>query len=46
MEKDLQEGAEKEASRKARVEAAWQAKEARKHKTEEALAGRPKRRSE
>ncbi len=46
LENALQEAAKKEASRKARTEAARQAKEACKCKAEEALAGKPKRRSE
>ncbi len=46
LEKALQEAADKEASRKARAKTARQVKEAHKRKAEEALAGRPKRRSE
>jgi hypothetical protein len=46
LEKAPQKAAEKEASRKARAEVAQQAKKAPKCKTEEVLAGRPKRRSE
>ncbi len=44
-ERALQEAAEKEAMKKVRAEAACQAHEACKRKAEEALAGRPKRRS-
>jgi biopolymer transport protein ExbB/TolQ len=46
LERALQEAAKKEARKKARAEAARQAQEARKRKAKEALAGRPKRRSE
>ncbi len=42
----MKEAAEKEARKKARAEVARQAHEARKRKAEEALTGRPKRRSE
>ncbi len=42
----MKEAAEKEARKKARAETAHQAQEARKRKAEEALAGRPKWRSE
>jgi hypothetical protein len=42
----LREAAEKEAARKARADAAREAKELRKRGTEEALAGIPKGRSE
>ncbi len=45
LEKALQEAAEKLTSRKARVEAVRQAKKPRKCKADEALAGRPRRRS-
>jgi hypothetical protein len=46
LETALQEAAQREASWKARAEAARQVKEARKRKTDEAVTGRPKRRSE
>jgi hypothetical protein len=46
LERALKEAAKKEARKKARAEAARQVQEARKRKAEEALAGRPKRRSE
>jgi hypothetical protein len=46
LERVLWEAAEKEARKKVRAEAARQAQEARKTKAEEALASRPKRRSE
>jgi hypothetical protein len=45
LERAMKEAAEKEARKKARAEAARQAHKARKRKAEEALAGRPKRRS-
>jgi hypothetical protein len=45
QERALKEAAEKEARKKARAEAARQAQESQKSKAEEALAGRPKRRS-
>ncbi len=43
LDKAIQESAEKKAKRKARTKAAWQVKEARKHKAEKALVDKPKR---
>ncbi len=45
LERALQEASKKEAKKKAMTEAVRQAQEACKRKAEEALAGRPKRRS-